>query len=68
VIEKFQDWKKRAVREYFDRLLAAYPRVADAARASGINRTDFYKQLRRVGIETNTENRGNEAWRSLEDK
>lgn len=57
---------------YFEGLLRAHPSVVKAARVAGINRTDFYKQLKRVGITPpnggGPRKWGNKAWQDLGSK
>ncbi len=66
-----RDWQ----REYLTKALTACDNsVIKAAKLTGINRTHFYKMMRKLGMDTvrvvpgrkvSTANRGNAAWQEL---
>lgn len=47
--------------------MTKYQTIRAASKAVGINRTDFYKNLRRLGFKLEKKVYGNEEWRKLVD-
>jgi DNA-binding NtrC family response regulator len=62
--QELREWQTKYIKAA---LKAADGSVVKAARATGINRTHFYKMMRKLGIEAVERgcNKGNAAWQSL---
>jgi DNA-binding NtrC family response regulator len=68
---KFKEYTRECQRRYIEDLLRrARGCVSRAARMGGINRTHFYKLMRRHGIPIKRRQArgGNDAWRSLDSR
>lgn len=66
---KYKDFKREVLAIYWRALLAECgDNVTFASRISGVNRTDLYKHLKRLGVTLGRPvKRGNAAWQALSD-